>query len=116
MSRWASRVNDSSLENLIAGARSSSLIMVPVVMADALAWLWTGDGRWGLTAGLFAVMGSIAGWWGWWVMGNREWAPSRMCPAVWGDLRCNVQVDKDGRHEGRHQDGLRDPEGASLWS
>lgn len=120
MSRWASRVNNNSLEWLVALVRVVSVLCAAGFFAFAFVvfWVTSDHARGAATASWIACAGMAAGlgWWSWVQMGNREWAPSRMCPAVWGELRCNVQVDKNGQHEGKHQDGLRDPEGARLWS
>lgn len=120
MTSWARRLNDRSLEGLIALARGASLLALLVAMAMPFVILWADSGHVrGAALGTTLVCAVIAaglGWWGWYHMGNVEWAPPLTCRAVYGLYRCRVQPGTDGTHEGPHWDNVADPEGRYTWS
>lgn len=67
------RANDQALEYAILAARILGALVPVAALAAVFVWIWTGDGRWALTAVLGAVVGGVTGWWGWWHNGNEEW-------------------------------------------
>lgn len=114
-----SRLNDRSLELLILLARGYSVLAAAAFMAFGLVAIWTtGHTQASALISQAVSLGNALGigYWAWWQRGNVEWAPVLYDGARWGELHCNIQVGKDGRHDGPHGDGLRDPEGAQTWS
>lgn len=69
----AERLNDGSLEMLIAVARVVSIVLFLGLVASAVCFTWTLDGRWIMTLVLCLVFGGLTGWFGFWQYGNAEW-------------------------------------------
>jgi hypothetical protein len=118
------KVNDQSLEWLIFVTRWLAV----VAALGALALLTLAAIRvqqefvigYVVGAAVLAGAACLAGYLGWYRLGNADWPgePSRgavICGAYYQGMVCNVEVDERGLHTGDHQDGVRDPEGARTW-
>jgi hypothetical protein len=68
------RLNDRTLEYVILALRVVSLVSVFGGWTVALvAWIWSGDWRWGATLAVEVITGAVAAYLGFWVWGNEEW-------------------------------------------
>lgn len=68
------RFNDRTMEYVIMALRLVSLIATLSGWTPALvAWVWSGDWRWGATLAVLVVVGLGAGYLGFWTFGNEEW-------------------------------------------
>lgn len=69
----AERINDRSLEMLIALARVVAVVLFLGFVASAVCFAWTSDARWIETELICVVFGGLTGWFGFWLYGNAEW-------------------------------------------
>lgn len=68
-----SRFNDNTMEYVIAAARVLTALGVLGVLAGAVGYIWTLDGRWAFTDLLAALVTVASGWFGFWANGNEGW-------------------------------------------
>jgi L-asparagine transporter-like permease len=68
-----SRFNDDTMEYVIAGARILAALAALAWLAAVVAFIWTSDGRWAVTAGVATIVALAAGWFGFKINANEEW-------------------------------------------
>jgi fatty acid desaturase len=68
-----SRFNDNTKEYAIAGARLAAFVAVLAEVTSIIAFTWTVDVRWAVTAGVVLLVGACAGWFGFVEHPNEEW-------------------------------------------